>query len=86
MIRRAAFGTPEQRPEKGQAADVDAADIADFVRAPGIVRRKNIHVLAEKQTWQRQRHQRTVQHAVTKAKGFIFGKRPGERPAVRPAQ
>jgi len=76
---------PEQRAKKTQTAEIDAADIADFVRAPRIIRRKNFHILTEEQARQRERHQRPVQHAVAKTKGCVFWKGPSKRPAVKPA-
>ena len=82
----AVFRSPEQRAEKGQAADIDTADVAYFVWSPGIVRPEYIHILAKEQAWQRERHQCPVQHAVAEAKGFIFGKSQGRSPSVKPAQ
>jgi len=81
-----AFRTPENRAEKGEAAEVDAADVADFVKPSRIVRRINRHILADDKARQRNRHQCAVQHSVAKAGGSVFWISPWRRPAIKPAE
>lgn len=72
MIRRAVFWPPEERAKKGEAAQVDAANVAEFVISACIVFGVNFHVLAHQQTWQCHWHKRTVQNSVLEADARIF--------------
>ena len=63
-----------------------AADVADFVAAPGIVCVVNWHIAADDEAGQRERHQRPVQQAVAEAGGAVWRKRPRRRPTVKPAE
>ncbi len=73
--------TPEQRAEKSEAAQIDATDVADLVKPPGIVRIVNFHVPADGEAWQRDGHERAVQHSITEARRLVLRKseRRGER-------
>jgi len=86
MIVRAMFWPPEDRAEKCEAAEIDAANVADLVKSSRIVRRINRHVPADDEARQRNRHERAVQHSVAEPGGLIFWKRPRRRPAVKPAE
>ncbi len=46
MIHRAVFWPPEERAKKGETAQIDAANVAEFVISAGIVFGINFHVLA----------------------------------------
>lgn len=85
MIVRAVFWPPENRAEKGEAAEIDAADVADFVKSSRIVRRINRHIPADDEARQRNRHQCAVQHSVAKSGGSVFWKSPRRRPSIKPA-
>jgi len=78
--------TPEQRSYKTKAANVHAADIADFVGAPGIICVVDGHIAGESEAGQRERHHRAVQQAVAEAGGALVWKSPRRCPAEKPAK
>ena len=86
MIHRAVFRSPEERAKKGDAAQVDAANVAELIISAGIVFSVYFHVLAHQQTWQCHWHKRTVQNSVLEADARIFWKKTGARPAIKPTE
>src|SRR6188474_623329 len=67
FLQRLPSRRPESRAEEYQSAYVDADDVANLVTAPGMVGRKNIHVVAHHQTGQRHWHQRAMHATVAEA-------------------
>lgn len=70
------FRTPEDWSKKRESAEVDTADISDFVSAARIVSCINRHILADDKARQGNWHHRAVQHSVAESGSFVFRERP----------